>query len=206
MHVTSSVEPCGFVTQRNLYGSRPLSPSSLLPHESRGPQPSFPNADLYKTTPISQQDWQSRSRGQSRRLVNEPVVGKVYFLADASNFPGSIIHRQKQQNGFFQHPVLVTVVDRDIAFFYALTKVPPNAIRDLEMCLLLGSTTTDQGNRTLRLDKGSSAMQTDTWANLEQRYYIEWHNLCEWAIDVRISPDNMWKQAKRIYELEADQN
>ena len=205
-HVTSTVEPSGYVTKRDLYGLQSSRPLSLLPHESKGPRPSFSNASLYKTTPMSQQDGQPRSRGPSRHLVNEPIVGKVYFLADASNFPGSIIHRQKQQNGFFRHPVLVTTVDRDIAFFYALTKVPPNAIRDLEMCLLLGSTTTDQDDRTLRLDEGSSAMQTETWANLEQRYYIEWRNLFEWAVDVRINPDNMWKLAKRIYELEAEQN
>ncbi|EFQ95803.1 hypothetical protein PTT_04879 [Pyrenophora teres f. teres 0-1] len=202
MPITLSTEPSNSITQRDSYDLQ--SPS--LPSLPAGARLPFFDISSVINMPMSQQDGKPRCRWPPRRLISPPTVGKVYFLADPSNFPRSIIHTQKQQNGFFKHPVLVTAVEGETAYFYALTKAPPQAIRDLNMCLLLGFTTADQGTQTLRLREGSSVMQTETWVNLDRRYHIEWSNLFEWAADVRINPDNMWKLAKRVYELEADQN
>ncbi|KAI2485663.1 hypothetical protein Ptr902_04603 [Pyrenophora tritici-repentis] len=204
--VTSSTGLSEPVAQRNPCDLQSPSLPSLLPQELTGARPPFVDISSIVGISIYQQHGKPRSRWPSRRLVSPPTVGKVYFLADRGNFPYSIIHTQKQQNGFFKHPVLVTAVEGEVAYFYALTKAAPQAIRDLNMCLLLGSTTVDQGIYILRLDEDSSAMQTETWVNLEQRYYIEWSNLFEWALDVRSNPDDLWKLEKRVHELEADQN
>ncbi|KAI4615516.1 uncharacterized protein J4E87_008973 [Alternaria ethzedia] len=139
-------------------------------------------------------------------ITSTPVVGKVYFIPDGGYFPASVIHMQKQQEGFFKHPVLVTDVDHDFAYFYALTKSPPAAIGEMAMCLRMGNSTADEGIYTLRLANGSLPMQTETWMNLEQRFYIECENLNDWAIDVRINTDDLWKLFRRIQELEARQN
>ncbi|KAI4628610.1 hypothetical protein J4E83_003162 [Alternaria metachromatica] len=139
-------------------------------------------------------------------ITSTPVVGKVYFIPDGGYFPASVIHMQKQQEGFFKHPVLVTDVDHDFAYFYALTKSPPAAIGEMAMCLRMGNSTADEGVYTLRLANGSLPMQTETWMNLEQRFYIECENLNDWAIDVRIDTVDLWKLWRRVQQLEARQN
>jgi hypothetical protein len=135
-----------------------------------------------------------------------PVPGKIYFLPDGKHFRDSVIHNQKQQNGFFQHPVLVIGTDGEFVQFYALTKEPPQAIRDLDMALRIGATHEDKGSNVLRLAPESDIMLQKTWINLEQRFFIEWRNLDEWAVHVRIHPDNFYKITRRVFELEADQN
>ncbi|KAH6875900.1 hypothetical protein BKA58DRAFT_437856 [Alternaria rosae] len=139
-------------------------------------------------------------------FTSRPVVGKVYYIPDGGHFPASVIHMQKQQEGFFKHPVLVIGVDHNFAYFYALTKSPPAAIGEMGMCLRMGESTADEGIYTLRLAHGSLPMQTETWTNLEQRFYIECGNLNDWAIDVRINTDDLWKLWRRVQELEVQQN
>ena len=139
-------------------------------------------------------------------ITSTPVVGKVYYIPEGGYFPASVIHMQKQQEGFFKHPVLVTDVDHDFAYFYALTKSPPAAIGEMAMCLRIGNSTADEGICTLRLANGLLPMQTETWMNLEQRFYIECENLNDWAIDVRIDTDDLWKLWRRVQQLEARQN
>jgi hypothetical protein len=112
-------------------------------------------------------------RWYSNHVTDRPVVGKVYYIPDGRNFPTSVIHKQKQQEGFFKHPVLVIGVEDSFAYFYALTKAPPVAIREMSMCLRVSESTVDEGLYTLRLAYGSPRMQTETWMNLEQRFYIE---------------------------------
>ncbi|CAO2658753.1 Nn.00g064760.m01.CDS01 [Neocucurbitaria sp. VM-36] len=141
-----------------------------------------------------------------RRVQEPPTPGKVYYIPDRRHIPDSTIHKQKSQAGFFQHPALVTGVEHDIAYFYALTSAPPHAISQLNMCLRVGTTTINEGISVLKLADGSVRMQTETWVNLEQRFYIEWKNLDHWAIDVCVDLDDTWKIWRRVQELEADQN
>ncbi|KAH7380000.1 hypothetical protein BKA66DRAFT_370713, partial [Pyrenochaeta sp. MPI-SDFR-AT-0127] len=135
-----------------------------------------------------------------------PVPGKVYYMPNGRHIPYSIIHQQKQQEGFFKHPVLVVGVHSHIAYFYGLTKVPPYAIRELKMCLQIGTSTVDAGTEVLKLAYGSALMHSETWLNLEQRFYIEWENLHDWDLNVRVDPNDLWKIWKRVQELEASQN
>jgi hypothetical protein len=117
-------------------------------------------------------------RWNSNHVTDRPVIGKVYYIPDGRNFPTSVIHMQKQQEGFFKHPVLVIGVEDSFAYFYALTKAPPVAIREMSMCLRVSESTVDEGLYTLRLADGSPRMQTETWMNLEQRFYIEVSSIC----------------------------
>jgi hypothetical protein len=135
-----------------------------------------------------------------------PIPGKVYFVPDGRHFPDSVIHHQKQHSGFFQHPVLIVDTDGDFVYFYGMTKEPPKAMRDLDMALRIGATREDDGLNVLRLAPDSDIMLQATWVNLEQRFFIEWRNLDEWAVDVRVHPDNLSKITCRISQLEADQN
>ncbi|KNG52276.1 hypothetical protein DDE82_000482 [Stemphylium lycopersici] len=141
-----------------------------------------------------------------RRLDSAPAVGKVYYMPDGKYFRDSVIHTQKQQAGFFLHPILVVGLEKDIAYFYALTRMPPNAIRDLNMCLRVGNSAAEKNFNTLKLATNSPAMQRETWVNLEQRFFIEWRNLDKWYTDVRIDTNDLWKLWKRVQELEAKQN
>jgi hypothetical protein len=117
-------------------------------------------------------------RWNSNHVTDRPIVGKVYYIPDGRNFPTSVIHKQKQQQGFFKHPVLVIGVEDSFAYFYALTKAPPVAIREMSVCLRVSESTVDEGLYTLRLADGSPRMQTETWMNLEQRFYIEVSSIC----------------------------
>jgi hypothetical protein len=135
-----------------------------------------------------------------------PVPGKIYFLPDGRHFRNSVIHNQKQQEGFFQHPVLVVGADGEVVQFYAMTKEPPRAIRDLNMALRIGATHEDEGFNILRLASDLDIMLQQTWVNLEQRFFIEWRNLDEWTVPVRVHRDNFYKITRRVFELEADQN
>jgi len=142
-----------------------------------------------------------------RKPIQEvPIPGKIYFVPDGRYFPTSIIHAQKHQVGFFRHPIMILDVDSTIVNFYAMTKEPPAAIRDLNMAMRLGTTTQDEGPGVLRLAPGSDIMLQESWINLEQRFFIEWRNLDEWAVHVRVDPTEFSKVAQRVQELEAQQN
>ena len=114
-------------------------------------------------------------------------------MPDGKYLKGSVIHTQKQQKGFFMHPLLVVGVEKHTAYFYALTKMSPQAIRDLNMCLRVGDSAVETNVNTLKLAKHSRAMQWETWVNLEQRFFIEWRNLDAWYTDVRIDTKDLWK-------------
>ncbi|KAH5712001.1 hypothetical protein HBI18_214080 [Parastagonospora nodorum] len=142
-----------------------------------------------------------------RKPIQEvPVPGKIYFVPDGRYFPSSIIYAQKQQVGFFRHPIMILDVDSTIANFYAMTKEPPAAIRDLNMAMRLGTSAADEGPAVLRLAPGSDIMLQETWINLEQRFFIEWRNLDEWAVNVQVDAADFSKIASRVAELEAQQN
>jgi hypothetical protein len=130
----------------------------------------------------------------------------VYFVPDGKYFKDSIIHNQENQAGFFRYPVLVIEVDGPIVNFYTMTKEPPSAIRELNMALQLGTNIDDLGPTILSLAPDSEIMLQETWINLEQRFFIEWKNLDEWAVDVQVDPEDLDKIHRRITELEADQN
>jgi hypothetical protein len=136
-----------------------------------------------------------------RPIRHAPIIGKVYYMPDGEFFPTSIVHAQKRQDGFFKHPILVIGVEEHIVYFYALTKAVPLAIGELNMCLRMGKTTADEGPGTLKLVHGSPPLKTESWINLEQRFHIEWHNLDEWAVDIRVEIEDLWKLWKRIQEL-----
>lgn len=142
-----------------------------------------------------------------RKPIQEvPIPGKIYFVPDGRYFPTSIIHAQKHQVGFFRHPIMILDVDSTIVNFYAMTKEPPAAIRDLNMAMRLGTCTADEGPAVLRLAPGSHIMLQETWINLEQRFFIEWPNLDEWAVNVQVDPADFSKITRRVNELEAQQN
>jgi hypothetical protein len=141
-----------------------------------------------------------------RPIRHTPIVGKVYYMSDGRYFPDSIIHRQKRQDGFFKHPILVIGVEDHFVHFYALTKAVPFSIGELNMCLRIGNTTADEGCGFLKLAYGSPCLKTESWVNLEQQFHVEWQNLDEWAVDVRIDVGDLWKLWKRVQELEAEQN
>ncbi|KAF2035477.1 hypothetical protein EK21DRAFT_45847, partial [Setomelanomma holmii] len=141
-----------------------------------------------------------------RSLRAYPVPGKVYYMPDAQHCLGSIIHTQKRQEGFFKHPLLVIDVESDIVSFYACTKKPPQAIRELNMALRLGTSTVDADWGELRLAPGSNQMTQDSWINLEQRYFMEWQYLGEWAVDVQVDSMELGKVHARVAQLEAEQN
>jgi hypothetical protein len=130
----------------------------------------------------------------------------VYFMPDGKYFQDSIIHNQKNQAGFFRHPILVIDVDGPIVNFYAMTKEPPSAIRELDMALRLGTNTDDLGPTVLSLAPDSNIMLQETWINLEQRFYIEWKNLDDWAVNVQVDRQDLDKVHRRVAELEVDQN
>jgi hypothetical protein len=119
---------------------------------------------------------------------------------------GSIIYNQKRQEGFFKHPMLAMDVEGDIVSFYAITKKPPRAIQELNMALRLGTSTYDAGWGVLKLAPSSACMKQESWINLEQRFYMEWKYLDEWAVDVQVDPVELGKIAGRVAQLEADQN
>ncbi|KAF2178092.1 hypothetical protein K469DRAFT_695731 [Zopfia rhizophila CBS 207.26] len=100
------------------------------------------------------------------------------------------MHRQKRQEGFFKHPVLVVRVDDTYVYFYALTRVPPNAVADLNMCLRIDNTTEDEGLR----------------ANLEQRFRIELPHLARWGVDVSVAESEKHKLQRHLDWLESQQN
>ncbi|KAL5120118.1 hypothetical protein ACEQ8H_001943 [Pleosporales sp. CAS-2024a] len=144
-------------------------------------------------------------------IQSMPVPGKVYFIPDGRYFPESVIHGQKQQVGFFRHPVMVMEVQGDMVSFYAMTKERPQAIRELNMAFRLGTSSSssaaaDQGPSVLRLAPGSHPMMEPTWVNLEQRFFIEWHNLDDWAVHVAMDAGEFDKIDRRVVELEAAQN
>jgi hypothetical protein len=87
-----------------------------------------------------------------------------------------------------------------------MTKEPPYAIRQLNMALSLGSSTEEADPSILRLVPDSSAMNQDTWINLEQRFSIEWSNLDDWAVRVQVAQYELSKIETRVVQLEADQN
>jgi hypothetical protein len=127
-------------------------------------------------------------------------------MPDGRLFPDSVIHKQKKQDGFFRHPMIVTEVEGDLVNLYAMTKVPPRAIRELNMALLLGSSTEEKGQNVLRLAPGSDLMMQESWINLEQQFCIEWRNLDEWAVHVQADQFDLGKLFRRVLQLEADQN
>lgn len=135
-------------------------------------------------------------------------VGKVYFVPYAHSVPAtSIIHKQKRQDGFFNHPCLVVGLVQDKwAVFYALSSKPPRAIEELKMFLTMGTTSEEKGPSTLSLARDSPSMSGRTIINLEQLYRIEKGYLCDWSVDVRIAPCELVKINTRVHQLEAEQN
>jgi hypothetical protein len=137
----------------------------------------------------------------------ELKAGRIYYLPHGKYVPKtSIVHDQKRQDGFFQHPVLVVLVDDYFAHFYALTRKPPTAVRELSMCLRFGTTSDEEGPEVLKLAPGSSSMTYETWVNLEQRFKIELGILTHWIVEVKIDPGERFKLQARVDLLEAEQN
>ena len=172
-----------------LYSSSLSGSYSLPPHQSQSALPSR-SKTIYPRKPTQA----------------PPVAGKVYFLPDGRHLLDSIIYTQKHQDGFFKHPVLVVDVEGDMVYFYAMTKEPPHAIRELNMALRLGTSNEDAGQGVLRLAPGSKSMRKETFVNLEQRFFIEWKNLDHWDIDAQVDMIDLGKIARRVAQLEADQN
>ncbi|KAF1960264.1 hypothetical protein CC80DRAFT_404767, partial [Byssothecium circinans] len=142
-------------------------------------------------------------------LQGEPDLLKVYFLPHKDHIlPSSVVHKQKQQHGFFLHPILVVEVDstRQHAYFYALTRMPPKAIGEMGMCFRMGKSRNDVGDTVLRLAIGSHAMEFETWVNLDQRFSIEWQYLDYWKIEVNVDHSEFRKLNNKVNELEAEQN
>ncbi|KAF2441792.1 hypothetical protein P171DRAFT_365299, partial [Karstenula rhodostoma CBS 690.94] len=146
-----------------------------------------------------------------RRIRGPPNILKVYFIPTRYQVHNSsIIHSQKQDGGFFQHPALVVARDRKrrTADFYAMTSYPPKTIQDLNMYLRLGDTTVDEGPNTLKLAANSDKMPRTSYLNLDQRFTIEWDYLNEmpWGVDVNVGPEERKKLDFKIGQLEAQQN
>jgi hypothetical protein len=102
--------------------------------------------------------------------------------------------------------VLLVLVDENLAHFYALTTKPSTAVRELRMCLKLGTTSDDKGPEVLKLAPGSGGMTHETWVNLEQRFKIELGFLTYWTVEVQIDPGEQLKLQARVDLLEAEQN
>ncbi|KAL5409711.1 hypothetical protein PMIN03_005839 [Paraphaeosphaeria minitans] len=146
-----------------------------------------------------------------RRIRGPPKVLKVYFIPACNQvLKSSIIHFQKKEGGFFQHPALIVTSDRHsrTAEFYAITSYPPKAIHDLKMYLYLGDTVDDEGPGTLKLAAKSDRMPRDSYLNLDQRFAIEWEylNKMPWGVDVNIDGEDRKKLDFKISQLEAQQN
>jgi hypothetical protein len=153
--------------------------------------------------------WIPKSLSPRRPIQELPIPLGVYFMPDGRHIPrSSVIHRQKRQNGFFLHPILVISVDESlgIAHFYALTSNPPDAIRDLKIYLRFGTSNVDEGEDTLKLAPGSDRMQHVTFANMEQLFRVEYQYLDYWRVDVSIDIAEWTKIQRKVIWLEADQN
>lgn len=153
----------------------------------------------------------SRPAYSGRRVRKTPTILKVYFIPTRQRVcNSSIIHSQKKDGGFFQHPALVVARTRSrrTADFYAITSYPPKAIQDLKMYLRLGDTAVDEGPDTLKLAASSDKMPRVSYLNLDQRFTIEWEYLNEmpWGVDVNIDPEDRKKLDFKISQLEAQQN
>ncbi|PSN68886.1 hypothetical protein BS50DRAFT_521051, partial [Corynespora cassiicola Philippines] len=118
----------------------------------------------------------------------------------------SVIRRQKQQAGFFKHPLLVVKVEGPIVHFYSMTSKPPKAIAELGYYFHIAYSHHDTRDRVLRLAKGASPMHGPTIVNLECRYWIEWCYINEWAGNTEIDDCDMLKLHLKIEEMEAAQN
>ena len=190
------------------------SPSPSIPYPTVLPAPNPPVSSCWiprHHAPQIQYRWSPIVPSPGQFTLDPPSIelkpGKVYYLPDGNYVPQrSVVHTQKQQEGFFRHPVLVVLVDYTYAHFYALTRVPPTAIRDLKMCLRIGATSEDEGSDVLRLEKGSGPMTHETWVNLEQRFKIEKAYLTHWSVEVKIDPIERHKLETRVEWLESEQN
>jgi hypothetical protein len=196
--------PAGTMSAAHLFATSVSGPSSLS-------SPSPQTAMMERPASLPAVANRSRPSHMDRLWPRKPIQaapmpGKVYFVPDGKYFKDSIIHNQKNQTGFFRHPVLVVDVDGPIVNFYAMTKEPPSAIRELKMALRLGTNTDDLGPTVLSLAADSEIMLQETWINLEQRFFIEWKNLDDWAVNVQVDPEDLNKIHRRVIELEADQN
>ena len=94
-----------------------------------------------------------------RSIRHTPIVGKVYYMSDGRYFPDSITHGQKRQGGFFKHLIRVIGVADDLVHFYAMTKAVPFSIGELNMCLRISNTTTDEGCGCLKMVFGSPSLK-----------------------------------------------
>ncbi|KAH7085110.1 hypothetical protein BKA63DRAFT_399661 [Paraphoma chrysanthemicola] len=141
-----------------------------------------------------------------KSLQSPPIPGKVYHLPDSRHCGGSMIFSQKQQSGFFMHPILAIQVQGNIMSFYTMTKKLPRAIEDLQMAMRIGRDSCDAGWNVLKLMPGSGYMAYDSWINLEQCFYIEVNYIDKWSVDVRVDPAELAKIAAHVTQLEADQN
>ncbi|KAH7094754.1 hypothetical protein FB567DRAFT_12545 [Paraphoma chrysanthemicola] len=139
-------------------------------------------------------------------LQSPPIPGKVYHLPDSRYCGGSIIFSQKQQPGFFMHPILAIQVQGNIMSFYTMTKKLPRAIEDLQMAMRIGKDSRDAGWNVLKLMPGSGYLAHESWINLEQCFYIEVNYVDKWSVDVQVDPTELAKIAARVTQLEADQN
>lgn len=147
-------------------------------------------------------------RGSTRRPLE---LLKVYYIPSRKHVsPSSIIHSQKQEGGFFCHPVLLVSKDNRsrTAEFYAITSCPPKAIQDLGMFLPLGNKAFGEGPDILKLAFGSDTMPLSSYVNLDQCFAIEWDYLHEMRnnINVRVDPNEREKLNLKITQLEAQQN
>ncbi|KAF2692178.1 hypothetical protein K458DRAFT_326082, partial [Lentithecium fluviatile CBS 122367] len=104
------------------------------------------------------------------------------------------------------HPCVVIEKDRGLVHFYALTRSPPDAIRDLGIYLRFGTTTMDEGQDTLKLAPGSERMQQVTFANMEQLFCVEYQFLDYWRANVSIDVSEWPKIERKVNWLEAEQN
>ena len=87
-----------------------------------------------------------------------------------------------------------------------MTSFPLEVISDLQMFLHLGATTLDKGLKTLKLARGSTCMQRDTYLNPEQRFAIDWEHLRHCAVHVAVDVEEHWKLDQTVQNLEAAQN
>ncbi|KAF2872491.1 hypothetical protein BDV95DRAFT_606100 [Massariosphaeria phaeospora] len=177
--------------------SQPIARTVLSLSGSGNPIPSPLSSDSSKRP-----HWSS-----PQPLAVDLVPFKVYFIPSSRQVAkDSVVQDQKRQTGFFSHPALVVGWDDDYTYFYALTKKPPEAIGQLDMCLKIGNTHEEGGERVLKLAQGSAAMEHETWVNLEQQFYIENKILREWRNNVIIAPDSQVKLWKMVELLESLQN
>ncbi|CAI6338385.1 unnamed protein product [Periconia digitata] len=140
-----------------------------------------------------------------QHIKEEPTVMKVYYLPKEHEIHmSSVIHSQKQSNGFFSHPILVvrTVSQYKIVYFYPIT----GKLGSWANIICLGDKCAMEREDILNLAEGSSSFKYRSVVNLTQCYYIEWAYLMYWRDRVVVDSTQMAKINSKIESLEAKQN